>query len=325
MSKDRHEAWRQDRRSVGRRERRKIAQVLYNPAGVSPILPARFERILAIFLSNTEQEFIARVSIKSLPQRKMKFKDVSCNFPVSSILISMKNWLLSFLCFIPFLFSAESPLKERLATAKKGDYIVVEANQMVTLLSIRSITPTALVFEEISAPLERLKQTPLSWPEWIKARAPGHTSWSMVELDVQNGEIVECYSFSRSTWIRLSLKESLFATLLQLPLKTVPPDQRRKIGPAPMAGEPDVRKVWNPPLTYEGQKLENARFNVFETTWPEDQTELSNKKVSLYFAEEKRFPFPFWIQVETSHTAAALRTIDSGSNLPSIYRNLPRR
>jgi len=49
MSKDRHEAWRQDRRSVGRRERRKIIQVFYHLAGVSPILPARFERILAIF------------------------------------------------------------------------------------------------------------------------------------------------------------------------------------------------------------------------------------------------------------------------------------
>jgi len=49
MSKDRHEAWRQDRRSVGRRERREIVQVLYHPAGVSPILPARFERIFAIF------------------------------------------------------------------------------------------------------------------------------------------------------------------------------------------------------------------------------------------------------------------------------------
>jgi hypothetical protein len=92
-----------------------------------------------------------------------------------------------------------------------------------------------------------------------------------------------------------------------------------------MGDEPDVRKVWTPPLIYEGQKLENARFDVFETLWPEDGTELSNKVVALYFDKEKRFPLPFWIQVETSHATAALRTIDSGKNLPSIHRTIPRR
>ena len=237
----------------------------------------------------------------------------------------MKSWVLYFLLCSSALLGTDLRLRERLEKGKKGDYIVTEANRMITILSIHSITPTTLVLEEISAPLQNLKQRPPSWAGWVKAKAPGHTSWSMVEIDLQTGGILECYSFSRATWIRLSQKESLFATLLQLPLKPVPADKRRKIGPAPMEGEPDVRKEWTPPLVYEGQKLENSRFDVFETVWPQDGTELAGQEISLYFDKEKRFPLPFWIQVQTSHATAALRTIDSGKHLPSMYGSIPRR
>lgn len=241
--------------------------------------------------------------------------------------------MIRFLLLLPLslslLFSspllAECRLKDRLEKAKTGDYIVTEANKMITILSIRSLTPAALVLEEISAPLESLKQRPASWADWVKAKAPGHTSWSMVEIDLHSGQVVECYSFSRGAWIRLAQKESLFASLLLLPMRPVAEDQRRKIGPPPMAGEPDVRKSWNPPLIYEGSKLDNSRFDVFETTWPEDGSALAKQQMILYFHQEKRFPLPFWIQVQTAHAAAALRTIDAGKNLPSIYGSIPRR
>lgn len=237
----------------------------------------------------------------------------------------MRTWLFLFIASFPLLFGADLQLKERLQKAKPGDFIVTEANKMITVLSIRSITPASLILEEISAPLQNLQQRPASWPAWVEAKAPGHTSWSMIEIDLQNGQVIECYSFSRSTWVRLSQKESLFATLLQLPLKNLPQDKRRKIGPAPLAGEPDHRKIWNPPLVFDGKKIANPRFEVYETTWPEDGTELSNKEISIYFDKEKKFPLPFWIQVETSHATAALRTIDSGKNLPTVYSTLPRR
>jgi len=147
----------------------------------------------------------------------------------------------------------------------------------------------------------------------------------MVEIDLNSGQILECYSFSRSAWMHLSQKESLIATLTHLPLKQVALEKRRRIGPPPMSGEPDYRKIWNPPLIVEGEKQENAQFDVFETTWPADGTDLSGKEVSLYFDKEKKFPLPFWIQVETSHLIGSLRTIDSGTNLPSIHRSMPRR
>lgn len=235
----------------------------------------------------------------------------------------MKCRILYFFCCASAIFGAH--MKERLEKAKSGDYIVTEANKMITLLAIRSHTSDALILEEISAPVSNLKQMPASWAEWVKAKAPGHTSWSMIEIDLQSGQVLECYSFSRSAWVQVSQNESIMATLLDLPLKPVASDERKRIGPPPLNGEPDFRKIWNPPLIFERKKVENAHFDVFQTTWPKDGSELSNQQVILYFDQEKRIPLPFWIQVDTAHATAALRTIDSGKNLPAPHRTLPRR
>lgn len=196
---------------------------------------------------------------------------------------------------------------------------------MITLLAIRSLNPQTLILEEISIPSQNLNATLTSWNEWIKARAPGHTSWSMTEIDLNTGAILECYSFSRGGWVQLSSQESLFATLLQLPLSAIDAEKRRRIGPPPAPGEIDHRKEWNPPLVFEGQSIEGARFEVFETLWPEDGTELAGKSVSLYFDQEKKFPLPYWIQIDATSATANLRVIDAGKSLPPVYRNLPRR
>jgi hypothetical protein len=218
-----------------------------------------------------------------------------------------------------------SPLQDRIGRASSGDYLVVEGGKVITVLSIRSVTPASLVLEEVSIPSENLKKRPASWSEWIKAKAPGHTSWSMIELDRASGEILECYSFTRASWVQLSSKESLLATLMSLPLELVPREKRRKIGPPPQPGEIDTRKIWEPPALFEGKKQEGIRFDVYETTWPQDPSPLSGNTVVLYFDREGKFPLPFWIQVETAHANVALRTIDTGKNFPSPYRKFPKR
>lgn len=218
-----------------------------------------------------------------------------------------------------------SLLESRLQQAKAGDYLVIEGGKIITVLSIRSTTATSLILEEISIPSQKLKQRPSSWSDWIRARAPGHTSWSMVEIDRSSKEIIECYSFSKASWVQLSSQESLIATLLTLPMELVPDTNKRKIGPPPQSGEPDLRKIWSPPVLFEGKKKENIQFDVYQTTWPKDGTELSGHRVLLYFDQNGQFPFPFWIQIETTHANVSLRTIDSGSNLPSPYRSFPRR
>jgi hypothetical protein len=236
------------------------------------------------------------------------------------------NLILGCILFVAAaLTGGETPLKTRLEKAKPGDYVVTELQKTTTLLCIRSVTPYSLILEEISAPTESLKKNFTSWPEWVKAKAPGHSSWSMIEIDPKTGQILECYSFSKSSWVTLSPKESLVATLLNLPMKPISADKRKKIGPAPLADEPDVRKIWNPPLVIDGLKVENASFEVFETTWPNDGSELSKKDVILYFDQEKKSPLPTWVQVETSHLVGNVKAIDSGRGLPVIHRNLPRR
>ncbi|MBS0626508.1 MAG: hypothetical protein JSS32_10710 [Verrucomicrobia bacterium] len=235
---------------------------------------------------------------------------------------------LSFLfifCFAALFAEPEVSFKERLKKSHRGDYIVTEANKMITILAIRSQNGTSLVLEEITAPVQNLKKRPPSWSEWVKNRAPGHTSWSMVEIDLSDNQLLECYSFSRAAWLQATSQDSIISTLLHLPLKTLPADQQRKIGPAPMPGEPDTRKIWKPSLTVEGQKVEKADFEVYATEWPKDSSELAGKTVVLYFDKEGRFPLPYWIQVEAAHGTASMRVIDSGKNLPSPYNSLPRR
>lgn len=219
----------------------------------------------------------------------------------------------------------DNTFKARLKTAQNGDFIVVEASKMITLLSLRSLTLKTVVLEEISVPRHNLPKIPSSWHNWVKEHAPGHTSWSMLEIDLDTGQILECYSFSRAAWIEASQEKSLFATLLLLPLKEVSVEERKKIGSPPLEGEPDRRQIWQPPLIFEGKKIEKAKFDAFEAAWPKDHSELSGKTVSLYFDRTIGFPLPFWVQVDASYASATFQVVDSGKNLPSIYRSIPRR
>ncbi len=216
-------------------------------------------------------------------------------------------------------------LKERLKSAKSGDFFVAEANKMISVLIVRTITPTSLILEEITAPVSSLNPLPSSWGEWIKKRAPGHTSWSMMEIDLQNHQILECYSFTRSAWMQVSGQDSLIPTLLHLPLQPVAEKDLRRIGPQPMDGEPDRRQVWKPPLIINGHKLHDADFSVFEAFWPQDGSQLAGNKISIYFDRSNRTPFPAWIQIETAHAAGSLRVVDSGIGLPAFHRKFPRR
>lgn len=216
-------------------------------------------------------------------------------------------------------------LKKRLLSAKPGDYIVTESNKMISLLALRSKTARTLVLEEISIPSNALKKRPASWGEWVRQGAKGHSSWSMVEVDFETGNVLECYSFSKNAWIRLSSQDSFLATLLTLPLRCLPEAERRKIGPAPLEGEADRRPLWNPPLLFEGKTIPHAEADAFEAVWPEDGSPLSGRSLTLFFDKTLHFPFPCWFQVETAHASIVLSVLDTGKNLPSPHKTIPRR
>jgi len=236
----------------------------------------------------------------------------------------MFKWFIALSLLTAPMFGGESPLLKRLEKAKLGDFIVFEANKTITLLVIRSLSSQSVVLEEISAPSSKIK--PGSWTSWVQSKAPGHTSWSMIEIDLINQRILECYSFNRNTWVPQSPQDSFLATLFHLSLVPVDPKERRKVGPAPQEGEADRRKTWNPPLIVDGKKVDHSTFDAYDATWPQDSSELSGKSLCLYFDREAKSPLPSWIQIDTGQITASVRAIDSGHRLPSSsHRSIPRR
>jgi len=228
------------------------------------------------------------------------------------------------LAFVTLGYSGQSPLLNRLKKAQNGDFVVWETNKMITLLVIRFPTERSIIFEEISAP--KFNNKALGWGEWLQQGAPGHTSWAMIEIDLTQKEILEAYSFSRRGWLSTSSQECLLSTLLHLDMQPLPDEKWRRIGPPPLEGEKDLRKIWNPPLFVEGVRIKNAPFEAFETTWPEDHSELAGKTLHVYFDQKVLCPLPTWIQIETGQFSASLRAIDAGHYLPlSIYRTIPKR
>jgi hypothetical protein len=236
----------------------------------------------------------------------------------------MLKWFLAISLITASLSGGEFPLLKRLERAKAGDFIVFEANKTITLLAIRGLSEQSLILEEISVPSAKVK--PGNWAHWIQSKAPGHTSWSMIEIDLNSQKIIECYSFDRNTWLPQSPQDSFLATLLHLSVAPVIPAERRKIGPAPQDGEMDRRKIWNPPLIIDGKKMENSTFDAYQADWPSDGSELAGKSVCLYFDRELKLALPCWIQIDTGQITASLRAIDSGHKLPaSSHRTMPRR
>lgn len=229
------------------------------------------------------------------------------------------------------LFSTPLPavsqniLNQRLSKARPGDFFVAEADRMISVLAVRSVTDHSIILEEITAPSSALTPLPSSWKEWLKKRAPGHTSWSMLEIDLKEHQLLECYSFTRATWLHLSSHNSFIPTLLGLSLHPVPKEELKRIGPAPIDGEPDLRQIWKPPLIVHGKTLSDTQFSVYRAEWPQDNSQLSGNNVSLYFDQKGRTPFPVWIQIDTTHASASLRILDTGHNLPVLHRRLPRR
>ncbi len=222
-----------------------------------------------------------------------------------------------------FLICSGFSLREKLETAATGDFIVTHQNKTYTLLLVRAISEGRIVLEEISIPQAERKKQSLSWREWVAKNAPLHSSWLAFEIDLGTGHILQCYSYDENSWIDIPRDESFFSTLLQLPLSVLPNDRRKRLGPSPMQGEADLRSLWIPPLVVDGKELEKKDFDVFEARWPDDQTELSSKRLELYFDRMNLSAFPFWMEVDAGHLSLILRGIDMGKNLTSLQKELP--
>ena len=233
-----------------------------------------------------------------------------------------------FLVFTHFEIEATTQsLQDRLVRARVGDFIVTEQDKHYSLLFVRSLTQESIVLEEVSISQAKLNLKQIDWQGWLKQKAPGHTSWTLLEIDCKTGALIECFSYSKMGWLVLDEQEQFLTRLLTLPLSPVPKTARKKIGPPPSGGELDRRSIWNPPLVVEGKKRAKPSFEVWQTKWPADGTLLSLCTLQLYFsAENPAFPFPYWLEVQSPHYTFKMRTIDSGHGLTSPYKGeIPRR
>jgi hypothetical protein len=246
----------------------------------------------------------------------------------------MKKIISHALTFLLFLYAAPllaaAPpfsLQQRFAHAQAGDFIVTAQEGNYSLLFIRSITTEILLLEEISIPSPQVDLKRIDWKKWALEKAPGHTSWTLYEIDRAEGKLIECFSYSKNGWLYLDASEQFLTRLLTLPLNPVSAAERKKIGPQPAQGENDLRALWNPPLIVEGKKISRPAFDVLKTRWPDDGSRLALCAIELYFAKDQpAFPFPYWLEVHSPHYAYKMRSIDSGHNLISaMHGPMPHR
>ncbi len=226
------------------------------------------------------------------------------------------------------ILAAEEPSSyfcSRLTRAKAGDYIVTSQPGCYCVLLIRSHEGNKIILEEIDIPDYAVDTKKMDWKTWILSRAPGNTSWIYLEIDLAEQKLLDAYSVSRRSFLQLSEDEQFFLKLLSLPTQRLHNDIRRKIGPPPLAGEPDFRKIWQPKIRFEGVSR-NEPTTVFRAEWPRDSSVISGSRIDFYYDDRlPDFAFPTWIEISTSHLKAHMAVIEAGRNLTSPAPNMPMR
>lgn len=215
-------------------------------------------------------------------------------------------------------------LKDKIINGTPGDYVVTEQGGTSSVLIIRSLTPTHLILEEVDVPSLSRKSSDVTWKEWVAEEAPGHTAWITYVIDLQTGELQECYSHSQGAWLPTKDAQHFLPRLLSLSLQKTSQEQRKRIGVPPESGEEDRRSIWNPSVIVEGQKLDKAVITAWKTKWPKDGSLISDCEIELYFSSQA---FPVWIEVKSPHYKASLRAVDSGhamrSPRPLVFQQMP--
>lgn len=241
-----------------------------------------------------------------------------------------RSHILFFFAFLLSIFHLQGldfALKDKFRVAHVGDYIVTSQDKNYSILLIKEKGDTSIVFEEISFPETMLDPKKMSWQAYLDNKAPNHSSWILFEMSLITGELIECYSVSQRSWISLEESEHFLSKFFCLPLKEVPFEERKRIGPPPKDREDDHRAFWYPPLFIHGKKKEKPLFDIRKSKWAPDGSLLSNSSIEMFFyADDRSYPFPIWIEVNNGHYGFKIRAQDTGKNLKAAYeRPLPKR
>lgn len=238
-------------------------------------------------------------------------------------------WRQVFLRFLSFLLLAvalplygadEIHLRDNLGLARKGDYLVTAQGKMATMLHIFDRSPNTLAIEEISIPMAQLPCSFEGWKQWMKIGAPGNTSWMVYVIELKSGNMQQCYSITKRSWVNISQANNFLTTLLNLPFTLIPDWQKKKAGPPPLLGVPDRRPAWQPRMIVEGKEVAGVLFNAWRAHWPKDGSILSNKTIEVYLPQDNaKYPsyFPYWLQISGVVGKAQIHIIDSGHEMAS--------
>jgi hypothetical protein len=224
------------------------------------------------------------------------------------------------------LHAEELVLRNNLQRAQPGDYIVISANKTQTLWFIYNKQNSILTIEEIAVP-ERKRSSNVSWKEWVNQGAPGNTSWVRYDIDLQTGQMMHYYSFTKRNWFEIPDTDNFLSKLLNLRFTPIPENARKRVGPKPRSA-PEMRPLWQPRMVVEGKIIKEVIFDAWRTKWPRDGGDLSGKTIEVYLPRDsQRYPayFPYWLQINGAIGKAKIRIIDSGSQLKSPLPSLPMR
>lgn len=224
-------------------------------------------------------------------------------------------------------------LKEKFFEAVPGSYVVLEQNKTYTFLHVFEKSSDRIVLEEVVVPASRFFRTQMSWKDWFERGGPGHTAWTMTQINLNTGQLEEIYSFVHHGWIETAKADNFISTLMNLPFKEVPTHQRKRVGPTPLPGRTDHRLLWNPRMIVNGCVVTNVPFSVWRGRWPSDGSEISHKMIEIYIPENASSPentfyptyFPYWLEVEGKIGGAKVRVVDSGLNALSPMPRMPHR
>lgn len=233
--------------------------------------------------------------------------------------------LATLLFLLPTLCFGNMALRDNLAKASPGDFIVTAQNKTYTVLLIQGREGNNLRLEEITVPITRMNLKGFSWRDWIAKGAPGNTAWVRYTIDLNDASMQEFYSFTRKGYFKIDEANNFLSKLLNLQLQEIPHSQRKKIGTRPPIGA-DNRRLWQPQMVIDGNYVSGVRFAAYRTQWPKDGTELSGKSIEVYVPEENsKYPsyFPYWLQVYGAVGKAKIRIVDSGINLRSPQPEKP--
>lgn len=212
--------------------------------------------------------------------------------------------------------------KDIFAEASPGDFSVYQNGSSATILSVHSKDLPFITFEEITLPrrvYENVKGRDLN--TWIKKGCPGNTSWTVMEINIETGDISSAFCFLKNTHLDIQKEDALISSLLNLSLTIVPEENRARIGPRGN-NKKDSRPFWTPSMCVNAKPRTPKKMDVYRSRWEKDLSVLSGRDIDLYILDE--FPFPFWIQIHGDVGSKKMISLDSGRNLATVVKETPK-